>query len=160
MCAGVVEGNLCNRLWTLLYSPSPHRRLPRNAEALLASETRQLLKMLLALSWFPHLSGQKGNKRGCRSLLPLALPGGTQELQGTEHSSCSTLGMCLCWPKWKPQGLMQKLSAGTVQFVFHRELDGTITFPSGSKSLSKVKMHNLGQTTLVFLGSYDGCMEA
>lgn len=55
---------------------------------------------------------------------------------------------------------MQKLSAGTVRFVFHRELDGTITFPSGSKSLSKVKMHNLGQTTLVFLGSYDGCMEA
>lgn len=64
MCAGVVEGNLCNRLWTLLYSPSPHRRLPRNAEALLASETRQLLKMLLALSWFPHLSGQKKATRG------------------------------------------------------------------------------------------------
>ena len=80
MCASVMKLNLYNRLWILVYSLSPDRLFPRNAEALLASKTRQLLKILLALSSLAHLSGRIGSKRDCSSLLSFALPGGIQEL--------------------------------------------------------------------------------
>lgn len=80
MCASVVKGNLQNRLWILPCSLSPDRLFPRNAEAFLASKTRQLLETLLALSSLDHLSGQTGTRRECISLLAFALPGGIQDL--------------------------------------------------------------------------------
>lgn len=80
MCASVMKLKLCNTLWILVYFLSPYRLFPRNAEALLASKMRQLLKILPALSLLAHLSGQIGSKRGCGSLFSFALPGGIQEL--------------------------------------------------------------------------------
>ena len=45
--------------------------------------------------------------------------------------------------------------------MFHRKLDGTtITVPSGSKSLSKLQMCNLGQTSPVFVGRYSRSWES
>lgn len=73
MCASVVKLNLCNRLWILVYSLSPNCLFPRNAEALLARKTRELLKILPALNPLAHLSGGMGSKRDCSSLLPFAL---------------------------------------------------------------------------------------
>lgn len=80
MRASVTKLNLRNRLWILVYSLSPDRLFPRNAEALLASKTRQLLKILLALGSLALLSVQIGSRRDCSCLLSFALPGGVQEL--------------------------------------------------------------------------------
>lgn len=160
MCAGVVEWNLCDRSRALLCSPPPHCQLPRNAEALLASRTRQLLKILLALSCFLVYQGKKAARGAAGPCSPWLYLEDHRSCEVHNREAVARQERAWCLLKWKPQGLMQKLSAETAWFVFHRELDGTTTFPPGCENLPKVKMCNLGQTPQVFLGSCDGCVEA